>query len=121
MPTKEEHLIQAERNEKLAATLAHTQYTEWTVTVLFYAAVHYIEAFLAVRQIHCDQHSERNEYVRKIPQLRTIGREYLRLRTISRQARYYAQPITGEDVRVAQENLNAIAKQIKYVMTGKRD
>jgi len=122
LPTKEQHLEQATRNEKLAAeVLVHTRYCDWTVTVLFYAAIHYIEAFLAVQRIHCFDHAERSEKVRIIPQLRTIGKQYESLRTTSRQARYQALPITPDDVKRAEQNLATVRSQIKYVLTGKRE
>jgi hypothetical protein len=120
LPNKEEHLNQASRNEKLAQSLAQTEYREWTVTVLFYVAVHYIEAFLAVRHLHCDDHSERSEKIRQIPELRKIAKEYDALRTLSRQARYHALPIQPEDVNIAQQKLDVIRAQINYVLTGKK-
>lgn len=121
MPTREQHLKQAARNEKLAKVLVHTDYREWTVTVLFYAAVHYIEAFLAVQSIHCVDHAARSDKVRTIPQMREIGKQYEALRTISRQARYQAIQICDEDVNRAEQNLAAVRSQIKYVLTGKRE
>lgn len=120
MPTKEQHLTQAARNEALADVLLRTEYGEWTVTVYFYAAVHYIEAFLAVQGIHCDGHTERNTYVGRIPELRRVGKEYSALRTVSRQARYHALPISPDDVSRAQQNLTTVKTQIEYVLTGKK-
>jgi len=120
LPTKEQHLEQAVRNEKLAETLAKTAYSEWTVTVLFYASVHYVEAFLAIRLIHCDDHPERNARIGEIPELRTIRKEYDALRTISRQARYQALQISADDVNRAQRNLDTIRSHISYLLTGKK-
>jgi hypothetical protein len=120
LPTREEHLRQALRNEQLAETLARTAFPEWTVTVLFYASVHYVEALLDVHGVHCDDHSTRSAKVREIPQLSVIRKEYEALRTISRQARYHALPISADDVTRAQQNNAAIRGQITYVLTGKR-
>jgi hypothetical protein len=120
LPTAKQHLGQATRNEKLAATLSKTEYREWTVTVIFYSAVHYIEAFLAGHGHHCDDHAERNERIAEIPQLRTIRKEYDTLRTLSRQARYHALPIEPDDVNVAQQKLETIRSHIMYMLTGKR-
>ena len=46
MATVQEYLEKAERNEKLADTLASLpeRYTEWEVTALFYSALHYVNA-----------------------------------------------------------------------------
>jgi len=87
---------------------------------MFYIAVHYIEALLAVHGVHCDDHAERNEHIAKIPELRTIRKEYDVLRTLSRQARYHALPVSPGDINIAQQRLDTIKAQIIYVLTGER-
>lgn len=44
MPTTEQHLTQARNNERLALAWEETD-PEWAVTALFYAALHYVDAF----------------------------------------------------------------------------
>ena len=120
MPSRDEHLAQAAKNEKLANTLAKGEFTDWAVTLYFYTAVHLIESYLSIHGYHCDDHTERNKRISAIPQLRQIFHEYQTLKTLSRQARYHAQPITPDDLKRAQEKLAIIQAQITYVTTGKK-
>ena len=39
------------------------RYTEWEVTMLFYSALHYVDAFLATRGLHPQSHLERKDLV----------------------------------------------------------
>lgn len=120
MPSRDEHLAQAAKNRKLAETLAKTEFLDWAVTIYFYVAVHFIESYLAIHGYHSADHDERRDYINRIPQLRVVIKEYLALERVSRQARYYAQPITSEHLRIAQENLAKVEAQVAYVTTGKK-
>ncbi|HEY6348896.1 MAG TPA: hypothetical protein VI636_05740 [Candidatus Angelobacter sp.] len=120
MPSRDEHLAQAAKNRKLAETLAKTEFLDWAVTVYFYVAIHIVESYLAIHGYHSSNHDQRRDYMNKIPQLRTVIKEYLALERVSRQARYYAQPITPINLRIVQENLAAIEAHIAYITTGKK-
>ncbi len=91
MPSKNEHLTKAERNETFANhfTLNTTPYLDWVVTAFFYSAVHYVEAFLATIKRHSTDHGVRDSDVRRIPQLNSIYNEYKSLKNDSINARYY--------------------------------
>jgi len=64
VPTAAEHIEKAQRNEE-AAHFIQASYPEWAVTALFYAAMHYVEAFFFVQPTnrplpkHYDNHSGR--------------------------------------------------------------
>ncbi|HEV2989465.1 MAG TPA: hypothetical protein VG759_13575 [Candidatus Angelobacter sp.] len=120
MPSRDEHLAQAAKNRKLAETLAKTEFLDWAVTIYFYVTVHIIESYLAIHGYHSTNHDERRDYISRIPQLRNVIKEYLALERVSRQARYYAQPITPEHLRIAEENLAKIEAQVAYITTGKK-
>lgn len=45
LPT--EHIAQAEKNERLYETLLGTEFNDWAVTALFYAALHYVDSYVA--------------------------------------------------------------------------
>ena len=49
MPNRSAHLAQAEHNETLYSHLDQSAptYADWQVTSLFYAALHYVDAYLA--------------------------------------------------------------------------
>jgi hypothetical protein len=120
LPSRDEHLAQASKNQKLADTLAKTEFTDWAVTLYFYTAIHLVESYLSIHGYHCDYHAERKKRMSAIPQLRKIFPEYETLRVLSRQARYHAQPISPDDLKRAQEKLAAVEGQITYVTTGKK-
>jgi hypothetical protein len=119
LPSRDERLAQAAKNEKLANALAKSEFTDWAVTLYFYTAIHLVESILSIHGYHCDDHTERNKRISAIPQLRKIFPEYQMLKTLSRQARYHAQPITPDDINRAQEKLAIIQAQISYI-TGKK-
>jgi hypothetical protein len=49
MPEASAHIAKAEHNEKFAAVIRglSTEFLDWVVTAYFYAALHYLEAYLA--------------------------------------------------------------------------
>lgn len=49
MPTKEQHLHQAQHNEAFLAVfdLARSPFLDWAVTAAFYAALHYLRALMS--------------------------------------------------------------------------
>lgn len=49
MPTKEEHLRQAQHNEAFLGTfdLATTRFLDWAVTAAFYTALHYLRSLMS--------------------------------------------------------------------------
>lgn len=90
------HIGKAERNEQFfqSHNLITSQFSEWGVTVLFYAAMHYVDAVLAQESglpTQCRQpinHANRNNGVAKSPTLRLVYNNYKVLYDRSRDARY---------------------------------
>jgi len=98
VPTQDEHVKKAERNEVFAEFLAiKTKYIDWAVTVLFYAAVHYMDAILAVSQVHPEDHKERKAAIAVNDTLKRVYPEYHKLETLSWNSRYFAMPIGADD------------------------
>src|SRR5271154_1425791 len=62
------------------------QYCDWESVTLFYAALHQVDGYLAKRNIHPENHGERNKYVRTM--LGQIRTPYLMLYQYARKARY---------------------------------
>ena len=56
LPTRDEHLDKAVRNEKLAQVLRQSAFPDWAVTVYFYSALHYCHIVLAVYGQHPQSH-----------------------------------------------------------------
>jgi hypothetical protein len=90
VPRPHEHLTRANENEKLARTLgtATGVAVDWAVTMLFYAALHYIDRYLAGKAFKPLNHKQRDEEIESNGSITGIYREYRRLKDMSRQARY---------------------------------
>jgi uncharacterized protein (UPF0332 family) len=114
VPTKDEHVKKAERNEAFAEHLAkNSKYTDWAVTILFYAAVHYVDAVLAVSQIHPEDHKERKAAIAVNDTLKCVYREYRKLETLSWNSRYFAMPIGIEHWNKIKPEFEALRGHIR--------
>lgn len=61
-------------------------YPDWGAVILFYAALHTLEAAFAMDSIHNAGHSERERYIKKTHA--TVWKHYHRLQNESAKARY---------------------------------
>ncbi len=113
MPTKAEHISKAELNEAFADTVSRTSYLDWAVTVLYYAALHYVDSVLAVSGEHPTKHKDRHPLIRTNATLRTIHGEYRTLETLSWNARYGAMAIKPEDWKQAQDEFGPLRAHIR--------
>ena len=104
MATEREHLRQAEHNEDFVGTfdLTRTPYLDWAVTVIFYAALHYIRALAAryhfrniSRYGELDRVFERFVVFRRNP---GVYEDYRQLKDDSRAARYDMRRFSPEEV-----------------------
>lgn len=84
----------AERNRDLATELVSTHMQtppfDWVVVIAFYAAVHYVNAYLWERDNRYDpgNHKNRGAKARTLPDLRRINRQYRRLNGLAYDVRY---------------------------------
>jgi hypothetical protein len=92
------HLQQAERFEAFLQTLQGSQYSEWALVVMFYSALHYVEAYLTKTDRTYRDHTTRRESMRRIPETAAILPAYHRLYKASREARYDGTPFRPQDV-----------------------
>ena len=99
MHTPQEHLDQAARNEEFANAISglDTRFTEWEVTALFYSALHYVSAFLAIQGYDAKNHHERRNL---IAQHTNVSYEYDNLLQYSLDARYEMKKFTPEEVEL---------------------
>jgi len=89
MPARDDHLHQAHHNVTFYASIDKAAFKDWAATSLFYAALHYIDAFLAhKRNIHPPKHKERDNLVATIAELKPISTSYYALKDGSFNARY---------------------------------
>lgn len=91
MASKQQHINQWKHNRNFVATIA-TEYHDWIVTVLFYAALHAIDALLMHDGQPVTSHIKRNELLRSDDRYQEIYAHYEPLYTLSRTVRYVADP-----------------------------
>lgn len=114
MPSLAAHLEKSKHNETLAEFLAtKTQYFDWAVTILFYAAVHYVDAVLSVSRLDPLSHEQRHSAMGVNDTLRRIFPEYRNLETMSRNARYFALPIRAEDWKSVKDDFDILRAHIR--------
>ncbi len=89
MPSRDDHLKQAQHNLEFSESLDPASYPDWLATGLFYTALHYIDAFLATKSVHPGIHDVRDGLVAKVQELRPLHNHYRALKDSSRTARYY--------------------------------
>lgn len=97
MPNRAEHEARAQANERIAAQLrlADPDEVAWAVTILFYAALHWLEAYFdETTGAHHLTHSDRFFDTDGLP----IGHEFRRLYYASRRARYEINPFVLPEV-----------------------
>lgn len=86
---KEGHLSKAFNNEIFLNTfdLNKTKHLDWAITVMFYSALHYVDAYLATKNIlKVEGHPERRRHVERY--LTPLSKSYNRLNEIGEDARY---------------------------------
>ena len=88
--TSPEHLAKAQQNELFASKLGLSSgvHIDWTITILFYAAVHYVQAYFAARGKTFHMHRTRDSAVGRDPNISGTYQDYRELEHFSRQARY---------------------------------
>ena len=94
MPNSTDHILQAKHNEDFYQVIDKKLYSDWAMTVLFYAALHYIDAFLDRVGIDPGGHQERDKLVQNRKELCPIWHQYKFLKNRSINARYYCGTFT---------------------------
>jgi hypothetical protein len=63
---------------------------DWCCVVMFYAALHLLDAYLATKAFvfPIDSHPSRNRAISQSPELRRFGTSYRELQDVSEQVRY---------------------------------
>ena len=110
MPGSAEHLAKAAANGRFLSNIVEQQLApDWAVTVLFYRAVHAVEAWFARQNLHHTSHIRRNQAV--FAHLNEIAAPYRKLHDLSRIARYEADGLVTwtdyEDSAAAYEQIES--------------
>ncbi len=114
MPNLADHILQARHNEEFYRATDKNVYSDWAMTAVYYAALHYIDALLAqVGMIDPGGHDVRDQEVHTRAELRPIARSYFRLKGRSRSARYYAARFQPAELQRSYEgDLTAIRNHL---------
>ena len=119
MPQRHEHLKRARENEKLAQALKKLKSSsgvDWAITVLFYSALHYVDAFLAGKNCHPLTHEDRNDEIEANGSLAGIFNDYRRLEDLSREARYNIAEYPPEKFDIAVARFERIKAHVTALM-----
>ena len=101
MPTKGEHVAQAEHNRAfwVSYDLNSTPYLDWVVIGLFYESVHWIEAYLDTQGEHSGGHPDRLRNIKKHSvDIGAIRSDYEMLKIESENARYQCYKHKSMDI-----------------------
>jgi hypothetical protein len=91
MPDVNQHIAQWKHNRKFAKTIDRV-YRDWQINVIFYTALHLVDAALIKLNQSVSDHSSRNEQVKTNGAFASVRSQYLNLYRISRITRYDANP-----------------------------
>jgi hypothetical protein len=105
MPTRDQHLKQAIRNEEFFESLcaARPEYHAWAVTAMFYSAVQYGRALLADRQILITSHQQFAMHFVRVMSDPELYKHYRRLKDESERARYDCATFTLREIEHLKE------------------
>ena len=102
MPGSVAHRQRAIENERFATQRLDASLSDdrhWVVTALFYAAVHWVDAYLALSNTHPRNHQQRQSLIRSDPNLHAIHGSYRWLEDRSREARYDLIVFSEQDIQ----------------------
>jgi hypothetical protein len=126
MPRYEQHTAQAEHNEIFLNFLTgqgkQTEYSDWYVTVAFYAALHHFEAVLSVTPEagfdHSPNHVTRNRTIKTV--FVNLYRPYVVLYEMSRTARYDCHAPSTHNWADAEVYLDDVKKECEALVRNKK-
>lgn len=113
MPHYQDHLIKANANRSLYEQQKTTLPPDWQAVILFYAAVHFVEALAdVVDNFHSEVHNDRDLYVKSKHKIH-IGAKFARLKNESIKARYIS--VSGSTkVSLFSLNISQVEKQLYH-------
>ena len=120
MPTKDEHITKAQGNESFADSIDPTSQAriDWKLVVLFYTAVHYVEAYVAkALGFHLRSHTTRDSYISRESNLKKVRVSYGHLKFYGYNARYEIDGFTANDVKDAAGYLAQLKTELLPLVT----
>lgn len=117
MPLTPEHLAKSSAVETLALSMDVSKpgAIDWAITMLFYSALHQVEAYFAKQKIHHGGHggtSGRDSSIENDPYTNGISQTYQRMKTASINARYNVMTYTPAKITAMKKDLDTIKAHI---------
>lgn len=115
MPSTDEHLKQAKHNEGFVGIfdLETSPYLDWALTSIFYSAIHYVEAALAINGKHPSSHSQRNTFIEVYIKNTNVYDHHRDLMEDSRDARYKCITVSEKAINESNLKLENIKTNLK--------
>lgn len=115
-----QHTMKAQRNETVCDALGALDppYYEWQTIAVFYAALHYLQAyFTAKTRYYPTTHQDRDQEIYNDTNLRSIYNHYRELKQLSLTGRYLCWPPTNQyDVQSAKGHLAVIRSHVENLL-----
>jgi hypothetical protein len=108
-------LAKAKKNEAFASGLETSTVTgiEWSITIKFYAALHYVQAYFASKQLGTPiTHSHRASAIQRDAVISAVYDDYRELEDLSRDARYNSVNLKRGHVKFAEDCLESIKSAV---------
>ncbi len=103
MPNSNKHLQIINHNYNALSHLSNpnpSNYTDWCITIIFYMALHFVQAYLADKKNeHITNHSTLQQKIREDQNLRSTYNTYRHLQDDSVNARYNGDKLSIYEMR----------------------
>jgi hypothetical protein len=102
VPNKASHVAVARDNETLISelNLDSPAARGWAATIAFYAALHYVEAFFSLSNVHSADHRTRDSNLCRFSETLKVYDPFCELKNISTNARYMARYPTKNEINL---------------------
>ena len=95
------HLSKAEHNEKFFSNfdINSTDFKDWIVIGIFYSAIHYYEAYFALKNKHSGSHDTTDDWISNDQSISDTYYDYRELKQQRYEASYRAKRFTPDEIR----------------------
>lgn len=116
--SRDEHLQKVAENATFLASIDQSVpgAVGWSITVLFYGALHYVEAYFCSRAKGYNNHYSRATAIQQDSVIKSVYADYRDLENLSREARYDVSAFNAGDIRLARRAYETIECSIKAVI-----
>jgi hypothetical protein len=116
---EKQHIAKAQRTEAFCDALdtLDPPYYEWQTVAVFYAALHYLQAYFSAKTRYYPMtHQDRDQGIANDVKLNPIYKHYRELKQLSLTGRYMCWSTNAHDVQSAKGHLVAIRRHIETLL-----